>query len=191
MAADQSACNNRLRSNVSENRDFKDKLAKHLHVYYLPTLLIISLIVLFLIISVHPTTVPFAEIQHESLLIRIAGYAVIGCEIAAVIVISIAAIYALLSFLKRIFDRNLPNQIKSSETLRLRMGHQMSLGLEFAVAADILRLAVSPTFADIIRLFVVILLRVLLNYFLEHDIQTIREYYIIPELEEPQVHDHQ
>ena len=93
------------------------------------------------------------------------------------------ALHALVSYMRRLMDRSLLNQIKGSEAIRLRFGHKLSLSLEFAMASDILRLAVSPTFSSIIILFTIILLRVLLNYFLEHDIEVIREYGILPELD--------
>jgi uncharacterized membrane protein len=50
----------------------------------------------------------------------------------------------------------------------------LNLGLEFAVASDILRLVIAPSTQDILILFAIIMLRVLLNFILEHDIETIQ-----------------
>ena len=47
----------------------------------------------------------------------------------------------------------------------------MVLGLEFTVASDILHTAVAPTRQDILNLGALVLLRTLLNYFLEREIQ--------------------
>ena len=99
-------------------------------------------------------------------------------------VIVTGAAHALASYVRRLLDRNLMNQIKGSEATRLRLGHKLSLSLEFAMASDILRLAVSPNFSTIIVLFTIILLRVLVNFFLEHDIEVIREYNILNELKQ-------
>nr|MBA3922947.1 DUF1622 domain-containing protein [Nostocaceae cyanobacterium] len=44
-------------------------------------------------------------------------------------------------------------------------------GLEFTVASDILRTAVAPTRQDILNLAAIVLLRTLLNYFLEQEIR--------------------
>ena len=44
------------------------------------------------------------------------------------------------------------------------------LGLEFALAADILRAAVAPTWDDISKLAVIATIRTMLNYFLAKDI---------------------
>jgi uncharacterized membrane protein len=45
------------------------------------------------------------------------------------------------------------------------------LGLEFELAADIIRSAVAPTWNDIGQLAAIAVIRTLLNYFLAHDIE--------------------
>ena len=46
------------------------------------------------------------------------------------------------------------------------------LGLEFALAADIIGSVVSPTWEDIGQLGAIAVIRTFLNYFLEHDLET-------------------
>jgi uncharacterized membrane protein len=46
----------------------------------------------------------------------------------------------------------------------------LALGLEFTIASDILRTVVSPTRQEIMNLGAIVLLRSLLNYFLEMEI---------------------
>jgi len=53
------------------------------------------------------------------------------------------------SYIRHIFDK-MDQQINSTERIRLRLGHILNLGLEFAIASDILRLTVSPKTADFI-----------------------------------------
>ena len=48
----------------------------------------------------------------------------------------------------------------------------LALGIEFTLASDILRTAVAPTRSDILTLGAVILLRTLLNLFLEREIES-------------------
>jgi uncharacterized membrane protein len=67
-------------------------------------------------------------------------------------------------------------QINYTERIRLRLGHMLNLGLEFAMGSDILRLAVSPSTGDVIILFAIVLLRILLNYFLEREIRSSAEF---------------
>jgi uncharacterized membrane protein len=52
----------------------------------------------------------------------------------------------------------------------LRLGRVLALGLEFTIASDILRTVVSPARQEIMNLGAIVLLRSLLNYFLEMEI---------------------
>ncbi len=151
--------------------------------YILPVILISGLVIVLSLLKDSPAEEIPALIKEQHILETVVGYVVMAIEVAAVLVIGSAALHAIISYVRRLFDRSLTNQIKTAESIRLRMGHQLSLGLEFAVASDILRLTVSPSGRDIIILFAIILLRILLNYFLEHDIQMIRDYNLVPELD--------
>jgi uncharacterized membrane protein len=54
--------------------------------------------------------------------------------------------------------------------VRLNLGSWLALALEFALAADILRTAVAPTWHDIGQLAAIAVLRTGLNYGLEREI---------------------
>jgi uncharacterized membrane protein len=54
----------------------------------------------------------------------------------------------------------------------LKFATWILLALEFALAADILRTAVAPTWDDIWKLAVIATIRTMLNYFLAKDIGT-------------------
>lgn len=56
-------------------------------------------------------------------------------------------------------------------TLRIRLGQSMVMGLEFQVAADILKTALAPTWNDILLLAALIALRTVLNYLLEAELE--------------------
>lgn len=166
------------------NKDSKSKLLEIVSQYYLPTLLIVAVLITLGIVSNHPDVGQARELVQEHLLRTMIGYAVLICEISAGFVILIGVFQALFAFLRHSCQKSINKQIACSQTIRLRIGYRLSLALEFAVAADILRLAISPRLGDLLILFVVILLRVLMNFFLEHDIEVIREYDVIPELHE-------
>ena len=55
--------------------------------------------------------------------------------------------------------------------IRLALGRWLALGLEFALAADILRTAISPTWREIGQLAAIAVLRTALNFFLEREIE--------------------
>ncbi|MGI5211670.1 DUF1622 domain-containing protein [Plantactinospora sp. CA-290183] len=54
--------------------------------------------------------------------------------------------------------------------IRLSLGRFLTLGLEFQLAADILRTAVSPSFGQLGRLAAIATIRTALNYFLRREI---------------------
>ncbi len=55
------------------------------------------------------------------------------------------------------------------EAVRLRLGKWLALALEFALAADIVRTAVAPSWDEIGKLAAIMALRTALNYFLERE----------------------
>lgn len=106
----------------------------------------------------------------ESWLKVIVGYLAAGAEIAAAVVIGGAVIRGIIDYLRVLFVRSRQN-FDATEGIRLQLGRVLALGLEFTVASDILRTAVAPTRQDILNLGAIVLLRTLLNYFLEREIQ--------------------
>ena len=58
-------------------------------------------------------------------------------------------------------------------TLRIRLGQAMVIGIEFQVAADVLKTALAPTWNDILLLAALIALRTVLNFLLERELQAL------------------
>lgn len=106
----------------------------------------------------------------ESWLKVIAGYLAAGAEIAAAIVIGLGVIRGIWEYLRQLVSRS-RKHVDATEGIRLKLGRVLALGLEFTVASDILRTAVAPTRQDILNLGAIVLLRTLLNYFLEREIK--------------------
>jgi uncharacterized membrane protein len=143
--------------------------------YILPVALIAGLVAILIVIARQPPDELRPVIPQEEWLTGIAGYLIIGAEAAAAFVIGSAVLRAVISYTRHLLDP-MSRQINFTERIRLRLGHMLNLGLEFAMGSDILRLAVSPTTADIIILFAIVLLRILLNYFLEREIRSSAEF---------------
>jgi uncharacterized membrane protein len=57
--------------------------------------------------------------------------------------------------------------------MRVRLGQAMVMGLEFQVAADILKTALAPTWNDILQLAALIALRTVLNFLLERELEAL------------------
>lgn len=106
----------------------------------------------------------------------IVGYLAAGAEIAAAVVIGGAIVRGIGTYLRQLFSRS-RQHFDASESIRLQLGRVLALGLEFTVASDILRTAVAPTRQDILNLGAIVLLRTLLNYFLEREIQQGEQYH--------------
>ncbi len=134
----------------------------------IPVALIFGL-VLLLSLNIGPGGSQAAPNPLEDWLKLIAGYVAVGAEIAAGLVIGLGVLVGIFNYLRHFFQPS-PNQINSTENIRLRLGRILALGLEFTVASDILRTAVAPTRQDILNLGAIVMLRSLLNYFLEREI---------------------
>jgi uncharacterized membrane protein len=61
------------------------------------------------------------------------------------------------------------------EHVRLLLGRFLALGLEFQLAADILKTAVSPSWTDIEQLAAIAGIRTVLNYFLAQEVEKAAE----------------
>ena len=92
-----------------------------------------------------------------------------GVEIAAAVVIGLAALEAVVRALPLFLRRGEMLQ-DTKVDIRLALGRWLALGLEFALAADILRTAIAPSWREIGQLAAIAVLRTALNFFLEREI---------------------
>ncbi len=136
----------------------------------IPASLIIGLAILLGLNAGGPGAPASQANPIEDWLKTIVGYLAAAAEIAAAFVIGVAIIWGLVDYLRQLFVSSL-RKPGWPETVRLQLGRVLALGLEFTVASDILRTAVAPTRQDILNLAAIVLLRSLLNYFLEREIR--------------------
>lgn len=87
-------------------------------------------------------------------------------EAGGAVVIMIGAIVAIVKFAVALTQRNI-NQFSA---VRLSLARFLVLGLEFQLAADVLRTAISPSFEEIGKLAAIATIRTVLNYFLNREI---------------------
>ncbi len=92
-----------------------------------------------------------------------------GVEIAAAVIIGVAAVQATVRSLLLFFRRGAPPEAKNG--VRLTLGRWLAVALELELAADILNTAVTPSWTDIEKLAAIAALRTALNYFLEKEIE--------------------
>jgi uncharacterized membrane protein len=135
----------------------------------LPLALILGLVLLLSLSVGQPVGEMTTVSPPESWLKLLIGYLESGAEIAAAIVIGVSVMRGFLVYVWQLFLRR--QHIDATEKIRFQLGRGLALGLEFTVASDILRTAIAPTRQDILNLGAIVLLRTLLNYFLEREIR--------------------
>ena len=105
----------------------------------------------------------------EVLLRQFAAHSAELIEAVAVLLIAYGAAEAFVNSLKHVF-RPLPGS-GWRKALFVRFGIWLLLGLQFALAADIVRSVISPSWNDIGQLAAIAAIRTFLNYFLERDLE--------------------
>lgn len=106
------------------------------------------------------------EVLPESALRDMVDLMVRLIEACGAVVIMIGAIVAIAKFAVALSRRNI-NQFSA---VRLSLARFLVLGLEFQLAADVLRTAISPSFEEIGKLAAIATIRTALNYFLNREI---------------------
>jgi len=102
-----------------------------------------------------------------------ASYVALGCELGTVVILTIAALEAALLLVRaapRLGDASVKRRIW------VRFASWIVLALEFALAADIVDTAISPTWNDIGQLAAIATIRTGLNYFLARDVEAMGRY---------------
>jgi uncharacterized membrane protein len=95
---------------------------------------------------------------------------VLVVEAAAVLVILLGILEALWRLVRRLVrERDLPDADK--ESIRLHLARWLSLALELALAADVLRTVIAPSWDEIGRLAAIAALRTALNLVLRQEIE--------------------
>ena len=105
----------------------------------------------------------------EEVFKEVAGYIALGVEASAALVIAYGAIQALGGSFRAVIEKR--SQVGQRKDVWLNFGVWLLLGLEFELAADIVRTAIAPTWTDIGQLAAIGVIRTFLNFFLEKDLE--------------------
>jgi uncharacterized membrane protein len=111
----------------------------------------------------------------EEIFKTVADRIALGVELAAVFLIAYGAVEAIVGLLKPRREIEPAKPFHKRRQVFLRFGVWLLLALEFELAADIVRSAISPTWSDIGQLGAIATIRTVLNYFLERDIREFSE----------------
>jgi uncharacterized membrane protein len=111
----------------------------------------------------------------EELFKTTANWIALAVELAAALMIAYGAIEAIVGVLKPRRRVEEAQPFHKRRQVFLHFGVWLLLGLEFELAADIVRTAISPTWSAIGQLGAIAAIRTVLNYFLERDIREFSE----------------
>jgi uncharacterized membrane protein len=104
----------------------------------------------------------------EELFKQLAESVALGVEAAATLIIAAGAIEAMIGSVRCLFAA-VPHSGRR-KAVWLRFATWLMLGLEFELAADVIRTAIAPSWTDIGQLAAIGAIRTALNYFLEEDL---------------------
>ncbi|MEJ0041153.1 MAG: DUF1622 domain-containing protein [Rhizomicrobium sp.] len=100
-----------------------------------------------------------------------AAFTALGVESVAVLLIAYGALEAFVRAAAHVLRGTSPAGWRKE--LFVRFGVWLLLGLQFALAADIVRSVISPSWNDIGQLAAIALIRTFLNHFLEKDLDEV------------------
>lgn len=103
----------------------------------------------------------------ESAFDSLVGYIEFGFNVAAVFVITVGGAQAFYGTVVTMLRRSV---VTEQRQVWSRFARWLILALEFALAADLLRTVIAPTWADVGQLAAIAAIRTFLSYFLERDI---------------------
>ena len=109
----------------------------------------------------------------EEMLLAVSRFVALAIDAMAVAIVSYGAVEA---FIRLVRIGVAPSASHGArKQIWQRFGVWLLLGLEFELAADIIRTVVSPTWQDIGELAAIAAIRTFLNYFLEKDVERAEE----------------
>lgn len=97
-----------------------------------------------------------------------ASLVALAVDLASIIVVALGAGQAVVASTRHVLHRT---HVESGRTIWVKFASWILLSLEFALGADIIRTAISPTWDDIGKLAAIAGIRTFLNYFLAHDLE--------------------
>ncbi|MFC3549507.1 DUF1622 domain-containing protein [Lysobacter cavernae] len=106
-------------------------------------------------------------------LIAITEPVVVVIDAIALLVVVIGTLQALVGIVRLLVNRDASNDDRRA--VWMRYSHWLVAGLTFQLAADVVESSITPDWDGIGRLAAVALIRTFLNYFLERDVEEVRQ----------------
>lgn len=109
----------------------------------------------------------------EEILREFASHIALACELICVLCVALGALLTLYRLVKAISLRMVTDQ-RTRRAIFVGFAGWIIMALEFALAADIVRSSIAPSWEDIGQLAAIAAIRTFLNYFLERDVEEMR-----------------
>lgn len=106
----------------------------------------------------------------EEVLRELASHIALVAELICVLCVAVGAIVTIVAAARAIAQGKASDP-RTQRGVFVGFARWIILALEFALGADIVRTAISPTWDDIGQLAAIALIRTFLNYFLEKDVE--------------------
>ena len=99
----------------------------------------------------------------------------LGVDIIAVTVMLIGFVIAIWQFLPALMSRSAAEEVELIQQVRCRLGNYLALALELMIVSDLIHSVISHHLEDLYFLGALVAIRTLVSYFLNKEIQEIRE----------------
>ncbi|EOH75804.1 MULTISPECIES: DUF1622 domain-containing protein [Enterococcus] len=96
-------------------------------------------------------------------------------DVVSISIIVLGAIFAFIKLIHREDKKDFSSVLHKNRYIKAYLGSYILLSLEFLIVADIIESIINPTFQDIIRLALIVLIRTMISYFLNKEISEFSE----------------
>ncbi|MCC7572056.1 MAG: DUF1622 domain-containing protein [Candidatus Methanofastidiosum sp.] len=111
------------------------------------------------------------------MLVQIIEYISLAIGLVGIAVIIYGSIISFVKFLNNELKRiKAKIYLKDNDILRLSFGTYLLLGLEFLIAADIIRTILKPSLEEVAILGAIVAIRTVINYFLDIEIDEVQHH---------------
>lgn len=91
-------------------------------------------------------------------------------DVLSIAIIIIGAVLAFVKLLHHGSNNEFSSVLQKNKYIKAYLGSYILLSLEFLIVADIIETIINPTFQDIIKLGLIVVIRTMISYFLNKEI---------------------
>lgn len=114
-----------------------------------------------------------SKLPFDRILVWLLDAAIFSANLAGGLIVGVATVRGLVTYLGDLIRAR--GEEIPKEGIRLSLGRSLALALEFQVGADILGTALNPSLNDILVLAAIVVLRTVLNFFLQRELRQAEE----------------